>query len=256
MTSPDLHTLAGAYALNALDEHESARFRRHLSECHSCRQEVRELQATAARLGEAAALEPPPELKGRVLAEIRATRQVPPAADAEPKRASRDTGVPRWAMLTAAAAAVVGLALAGVFGGLALRAQNQYDAAQQQIEQASGRYAPVSDLLTASDVRVEHAQSTIGGSATVLVSRSREAMMVLGGGLPPAEQGHDYELWLLQPDGEMHSAGVLPPDEMLLANGADGVDTARGMAVTVEQQGGSPTGAPSGAPILRVDMPA
>ncbi|MFF5987505.1 anti-sigma factor [Prauserella flavalba] len=253
MTSPDLHTLAGAYALDALDEHESARFHRHLGECAACAQEVRELRATAARLGEAAAQTPPEHLKDRVLAELRNTRQLPPSAGEKPRRAGRE---PRWALIAAIAAAVVGLALAGVAGGIALHTQDRYEAAQERIDQATRRYGPVAELLAAPDVRVERAPSTIGGSATVLVSRARESMMVLGGGLPPREPGRDYELWLLQPDGEMHSAGVLPSDEMLLAGPAEGVDTARAMAVTVEQAGGSPTGAPSGAPILQVDMPA
>ncbi|WP_422664489.1 zf-HC2 domain-containing protein [Streptomyces mirabilis] len=51
----DLHTLTGAYALPALDEEERGRFDRHAADCESCRREVRELAAAAARLGLAAA---------------------------------------------------------------------------------------------------------------------------------------------------------------------------------------------------------
>jgi anti-sigma factor RsiW len=78
MTSAEMHTLTGAFAVNALSEHERAQFPRHLAECESCSQEVRELRATAARLGAAVAEDPPAGLKQRVLAEIHVTRQQPP----------------------------------------------------------------------------------------------------------------------------------------------------------------------------------
>ena len=61
----DLHTLAGVYALDALDTGaELARFERHLSRCQSCTTEVRGFRETAARLGMAATLPPPPARGG------------------------------------------------------------------------------------------------------------------------------------------------------------------------------------------------
>ncbi|MDI5982443.1 RskA family anti-sigma factor, partial [Amycolatopsis magusensis] len=108
MTSPDMHTLAGAYALDALDDVERERFRRHLAECPSCAQEVRELQATAARLGAAVAEDPPPGMKAEVLASIRATRQEPPSAGGDRGgRSRRGGGAPRWVVFLTTAAAVV-----------------------------------------------------------------------------------------------------------------------------------------------------
>jgi hypothetical protein len=53
-------------------------FEQHLVVCDACAQEVLELQATAARLSDAAFELPPPSLRDRVLAEIDATRQDPP----------------------------------------------------------------------------------------------------------------------------------------------------------------------------------
>ncbi len=55
MTS-DLHTLAGAYALDVLTDDERRRFEGHLTACDDCRMEVDGLQATAALLGAVAAL--------------------------------------------------------------------------------------------------------------------------------------------------------------------------------------------------------
>jgi anti-sigma-K factor RskA len=68
----DPHSLAGAYALDALDGDQRTRFERHLSSCQTCPDEVRGFTATAAALGLAAAATPPPALKGRVLAEVAA----------------------------------------------------------------------------------------------------------------------------------------------------------------------------------------
>jgi anti-sigma-K factor RskA len=64
--------LAGAYALDALGSAERARFERHLATCRTCPDEVRGFAATAAELGLAAAVTPPPALKGRVLADVAA----------------------------------------------------------------------------------------------------------------------------------------------------------------------------------------
>jgi len=74
----ELHMLTGAYALDAVSDVDRAEFERHLGECDACRQEVAELRATGARLGVAAAVDPPPSLKPAVLADVARTRQLPP----------------------------------------------------------------------------------------------------------------------------------------------------------------------------------
>jgi len=51
--SQDVHNLAGAYALDALDEVERLLFERHLASCAACRAEVDEFRLTASRLGAA-----------------------------------------------------------------------------------------------------------------------------------------------------------------------------------------------------------
>jgi anti-sigma-K factor RskA len=67
-----LHALSGAYALDAVEPAERARFERHLRGCAACQAEVRGFAETAAALGRAAAATPPPSLKGRVLADVAA----------------------------------------------------------------------------------------------------------------------------------------------------------------------------------------
>ncbi|NUR09976.1 MAG: zf-HC2 domain-containing protein, partial [Nocardioidaceae bacterium] len=64
----DLHTLSGAYVLDALSAEEAEEFRLHLEGCAACRDEVRELRQAAAEMGASEALAPPAALRARVLA--------------------------------------------------------------------------------------------------------------------------------------------------------------------------------------------
>src|SRR5271165_6358650 len=73
----DMHSLSGAYALDALEAGRD-RFARHMSRCQSCASEVRGFREVATALAFAATAEPPPELRDRVLAAAARTRQLPP----------------------------------------------------------------------------------------------------------------------------------------------------------------------------------
>ncbi|MET7992453.1 anti-sigma factor [Amycolatopsis sp. NPDC005232] len=254
MNSPEMHTLTGAYALNALSDTERALFRRHLEQCVACAQEVRELRATAARLGAAMAEEPPASLKQRVLGEMRSTPQLPPLSGPEPGERSR--GRRRWPLILATAAAVVGLALAGVFGGLAVTTQGRLDAAQSQLDQARVRYQPVADILAAPDAQAIHGTAPGGGGGTVVVSKQLDRMMFMESDLPPYPAGHVYQAWLMGPNLAPRPAGLLPggPAGSLVV--ADGLAGANQFAISVEQAGGSPTGKPSDDVVLVMSMPA
>src|SRR5690242_20610683 len=96
----DVHTLAGAYALDAIDDLERARFDRHLAECEACAREVAELRAAAGRLADLTELTPPARLKDAVMAQVGRTRQV----GAGQPSAGRGPEV-RWRRWTAAAVA-------------------------------------------------------------------------------------------------------------------------------------------------------
>ena len=98
----ELHSLVGAYALDALDERERAAYEQHLAECPTCAAEVREFQATAARLGEAVSASPPAGLREAVLAAARRTPQQRPVVTVVPTSRWR-----RYAPSLLAAAAVL-----------------------------------------------------------------------------------------------------------------------------------------------------
>ncbi len=72
--SADIHSLVGAFALDAVDDLERAAVDRHLRECDACRIEVAELREAAARLADGAWSVPPPRLRENVLAAVATTR--------------------------------------------------------------------------------------------------------------------------------------------------------------------------------------
>ncbi|MFI9453221.1 anti-sigma factor domain-containing protein [Amycolatopsis sp. NPDC052450] len=255
MTMPEMHTLTGAYAVDALSEVERAQFQRHLGECASCAQEVLELQMTATRLGAALAEDPPPELKRRVLAEAMATRQQPPKTRFETgERVKGRRRAPRWA-IAAAAAAIVGLAGTAVFGGIAYDNHTQLTAAREQAAQYAARYAPVAEVLSAADLRTGHAEASGGGGGTVMMSRSKDKLVFMAAQLPKNEPGRTYQAWLMFPGTAPKPAGLISggQDGALLV--ADGLGGAEKLALSVEQAGGSPTGTPSKDVVMVMSMP-
>jgi hypothetical protein len=78
------HTLAGAYALDALGRHDRARFRRHVARCKECARELDDLREAAAKLAAAVSTRPGAAMKHRVLAVAARTRQLAPAMKQPP----------------------------------------------------------------------------------------------------------------------------------------------------------------------------
>ncbi|MFI0966322.1 anti-sigma factor domain-containing protein [Streptomyces sp. NPDC021080] len=255
MTTADLHTLTGAYALHALDADERERFERHAADCADCAREVRELSAAAARLGLAATVSPDPALKDRVMRRIGAVRQEPPRTIAV--TAARPFGVRRPARWALAAA----LAAAASLGGTAVwqyeRAQDarqQARGAQEQARQAERRAGQVAAVLTAPDATSRTAELAGGASGTVVVSRSRDRAVFIASRMPKPPRGKIYQLWY-DDAGTMRSAGLMNPGRTTETVPLEGsVDGASGMGITVEPAGGSP--APTSAPLALLGLPA
>lgn len=233
----DVHTLAGAYALDAVNDIERAAFHRHLAECDTCTMEVAELRETVARLSDATWTEPPPALRGTVLAEIARTPQARPGK-LRPGR-TVPAGWRRWTA-TAIAASI----FAAVAGAAGYVVQEQRLQAERDRVAAAEQYAEQYEaVLTAPDTSVRRVQ--IPGSGTVIVvgSRQRDRAMVLLDDLPALADNRAYQLWRRE-DGVMIPAGVLPPGESsarALVAGLGGVDL---IGVSREPAGGSPTGEP------------
>lgn len=250
---------AAAWVLGALPDDEQERFAAHLAGCEICRREVAELQMVADTLPLAAPqVAPPPELKDRIMAAVRAEAAVlraagpeadvaaapaeepapaegPPAAPATRERArpprQRDGGWWRRPLLAlrplpAAAAAAVLIAL-GVGAGVLL----------------SGG-GPSARTVQAQVV----APSAPAARAALTVSGDRATLNVSD--FPPPPSGRVYQVWLKRP-------GRDPAPTNALFGVRDGRATVavpgsvRGgdqVLITAEPPGGSPK--PTRAPVI------
>lgn len=242
----DLHLLTGAYALDALDADERARFERHLTRCASCQEEVRGLGETAARLATATAIVPPPEMRQRVLAAATQTRQLPPASRVIPvlgayqaaRHRLKSAGPAVMTTLAAAAAIIVALVV------LQVTTSNQLHATQ-------ARSQAVAAVLSAPDARVQSSKTSIGGTVTAVVSASHREAVITTAGMPTLAGNHVYELWVINGTGA-RSAGLLPSQaQPVLASGVVGADH---LGITVEPAGG--TSQPTTTPIILIPAQA
>ena len=270
---PDLHTLTGAYAVDALPEDEQERFEDHLAVCDACEQEVRELQATAARLGATSVAAPPSSLRARVLAEIDGVRQERPAPIVVPDELAARRTAPRWVAATlGVAAAMLLLAVGGlvvvvsslqeqvagleVAAGAAAQANADLASVSARLAELEQQAADPTLVTTSALADVLAAPDAITVSVThgdvlgrVVASPTRGEAVFIGEGWDPAPHEHTYELWLITPDGAV-PAGLFDPDERGRATRVMTGDMARATAVgiTVEPEGGSPV--PSDEPMM------
>ena len=244
--SPDIHVLTGAYAADALDDEERRMFERHLAVCDACAREVAELQATTARLADAASEQPPAGMKAAVMAQIDTIRQEPPPVSSIPRPSRRR----RWATrIVAAAAAVLVLAVVGLSATVARL--------NGHVDQLQAREQTVAQVLAAPDADVVTGAAgpaaPTGTTARAVVSPDLGKGVFLASALPPAGDAQTYELWIIGTDGAT-PAGVFD------ASGSGRVTqlvegdlaAASALGVTVEPAGGSPQ--PTSDPIILIDL--
>jgi anti-sigma-K factor RskA len=233
----DLHTLSGVYVLDAIDGAERERFERHLTGCQSCDHEVRGLQETATRLAVAAARVPPPRLKVAVMTSAARTRQHPPVVDVHPVPEPRRAWRPRLAVSVASVAMAVVIAL-----GITVGIQHS------QLDQARAQQRAVAAVLSAPDARIVTDRTSLGGSATVVVSKRLHELVFTVRGLPTLADSRVYQLWVMGPSVTtsvglvQYTAGRTTP---ILAGKLAAGDR---VGVTVEPAGG--TKQPTTKPIV------
>jgi anti-sigma-K factor RskA len=183
---------AGAWVLGALPDDEQQRFAAHLETCEICRREVAELQMVADTLPLAAPqVAPPPELKQRIMAAVRAEASVLEAAGPEADVAPVPVAAPvrqhpprekkkrRWSIalrpIPAAVAAAVLVAL-GVAGGVLLSGNG-----------SSGTTVQAQVVAPASPT----------ARASLTVADDRGTLKVRDFPAPPS--GRVYQVWLKRP---------------------------------------------------------
>ena len=243
----DMHSLSGAYALDALEGGaERDRFARHMSRCASCVSEVRGFREVATALAFAAAAEPPPELRDRVLAAAARTRQLPPEVRTHARPRRTRSWVP-WVPWLSGVVATASIVVAVLFGFAQAHTQ-------QQLNQVQAENKAISLLLSSPQVTLLSHSTTKGGVATVVLAAARHQLVVVTNGLPALPAGKVYQLWLIGKT-KIVSAGLLPAATSgrtppVLASGVVKGDT---LGLTVEPAPGSAQ--PTTTPILALPLP-
>lgn len=223
MTEPDgseLLALAAPYALHAVSDRERAEIEREVDAAPAevsaaFDEEVRGIRETMALLSHVTAVEPPAQLRERVLMTVNTS--------------SRRN---RWRTAASAAAAAVVIAVAAFGTGIALRPASPAPSVAEQV-------------FGATDVRTVSAVIPAGGTATVVYSRERDAAVLIMNGVSPPAADTVYQMWLLD-SGKPRSAGTLSAAAVgpSTTDAVLDLGTANTLAFTVEPGSGSeqPTG--------------
>ncbi|GAA2759386.1 anti-sigma factor [Actinopolymorpha rutila] len=224
MNAIDVHTLVGAYALDAVPADEWETFEAHLRKCRACRSELDEFRETAVRLAHAVATPPPARIRERVIEQVGRTRQLAPVVSRMPSHRGR-----MGRRLVAAAAALVLVVAAGVTG-----------VQIYQLQRGAAQREQLTSIVAAPDARSIHGTVSGGGRVTLVFSRRQAETLVIVDQLPPLPKGRTYQMWLLD-NGTARSAGILDVPSLtqlsrvvkLPLTGTDG------FGLTVEPRGGS-----------------
>jgi Anti-sigma-K factor rskA/Putative zinc-finger len=243
------HTLAGAYALDALAEPDRVRFKRHIAGCEACRQEAGSLREAAGRLAAVPAVPPPPRVREQVLTEAARTRQQPPLiADGPAGSGTGRRGIswraPRMAVALAGGCILVAL----VLGGLFIHTQQRLS-----LEQAHNR--AIATILNAPDATIMSAQGASGGSATVVMSHRDRALVLTTAMLPALPAGQRYQVWLMGPR-RTRAAGMLPAPRRGMTAPLVVSRVAAGDMVGLTAEPASGSAVPSSAPVLMLVLPS
>jgi anti-sigma-K factor RskA len=279
VTHEEYKEMLAAYALGALETAEARALEEHLGGCTDCRAEVIEWRETAGALALAAApVEPPTELRARILEGVRAVRQdagdarnggasaaAEAVAGSGAKTVSNVIEMPldtrrRWSTgmrlgVIAAAVAVFSLAASlFVVWNRLNNLQRQYEREHTAVEVLARQLAEereVRELLTAPGSRTTQLAGTSAAqqaSAKLAFDPQTGRAMLFAYNLPPAPAGKAYQLWYIADLQHPVPGGVFNPDERGGAVMRDRVPeagrNASVFAVTLEPQGGvsAPTG--------------
>ncbi|WP_224276108.1 anti-sigma factor [Nocardioides lacusdianchii] len=238
----DLHKLTGAYAMDALDDLERARFEQHLAQCEDCRAEVAELRETAALLSETVATTPPAALRESVLAGIAQIRPMAPEVPQSAPTPLADTTAGRgrgWMPFLVAAA----LALFVGIGAMVSQPWSDDDRVT--------KLTAAEQVLQAPDAEEVFLDLGEAGRATVVRSKSEDRAVISTEDMVSAPEGKAYELWFINGD-EFTSAGLMSdaPDQTVVLDGS--AAEAAAVGITVEPESGSEQ--PTTAPIAVFDL--
>ncbi|MEW2459767.1 anti-sigma factor [Microbacterium sp. K41] len=257
MNEKDFAELAAGAALHALSADDENRYRRALVE-HPEWAAVADVDAdSVALLGEGVTpVAPPPGVRAALLAQIAQTPQgdtAPHDTDAH-DTAGRTPGVAsaggpeepavrrprRWTRLAFALAACLALLVGVGIGAVALNAQLTRPASVVALQ----------EIEAAGDAQQATVELDGGATATAHWSGSVGKAVLVTDGLPETDAGKTYELWFVRGE-EPIAAGVFDPEDGAATALLEGeMRAGDAIAVTVEQEGGSPSGQPTTDPVI------
>jgi anti-sigma-K factor RskA len=231
MTAPtepidnDLIDLATPYALHAVSDAERDDIEARVASARPYTadtffDEARAIRETMATVSASTAVEPPTELRERILAAVAADN-----VTALPSR-SKNRGSQRG-LIAVAAAVLIGLGAVGI--GIAVRPSSAPTVSTAQ------------EIFAAPDVRTITGEIPTGGQATLVFSHDRNAAVLVMNNVAPPTAGTVYQMWLVNDKG-VTSAGVMdakavsPSTTAVLPNLGDST----ALAFTVEPGSGSP----------------
>jgi anti-sigma-K factor RskA len=224
--------LIPAYALGTLDSQEAALVEAHLAGCLICRQEEEAFQEVAAGLALAVpSADPSPQLRERLMERVRGGR-AHPSKDSGPARSWLERLLPAWGLAS--------LLLLIALGGLNLFLWQSLSARDAITPPGGMRAVPISPADAASTA-----------TGFVLFSADGRNGALVVDGLPPLDEGWEYQLWLIR-NGERTSGAVFSTDE----NSYGGTRIRAPLSlleytavgITIEPAGGSPQ--PTGERVL------
>jgi hypothetical protein len=193
----EVFEMLGAYALGALDEVDAVLVQGHLNECAVCRNELAGFAEVSARLAHLGPGQPPPELRGRVLAAVRQEASVRKGPRRNPLRLG-----PQWLWT----AAVVALLVAQVWLLREMSSLRLTIEEQQQVQTV---------LLSADEAPIEMIPPDPASPARGYYRSELELHMGLLNyyHLPLLGPDQSYQCWFEFTDGSAVACGVLPLDE-------------------------------------------
>lgn len=260
-----LHTLVGAYVMDAVTGRDQADFERHLLTCEQCRDDVRGLREATAHLAAAAAVAPRPEVRDQTVNAASRIRQLPPVVPGEPAphgvawlragwrvpaglrlTGGRGAGSRPWLARMAAGVAIV-LAVTAIVLGVHMSAM------QGRLSSMERRDGAIAAVLGSHDATTLTAQVRTGGTATVVMSHRARALVFTASGLTRLPASKAYELWLMGPAGAT-PAGMLPSGHHGMSGPVVVPRLAPGdqLGLTIEPSTG--TGQPTSAPVVMVAL--
>lgn len=219
------HEEVAAYLLGSLDERETAKLEGHLADCAQCRERLHWLRPAAELIPESVELvQPPPELRERILAEVRSEEAVRARTGGAGEPARR--GWRGWLLRPAVGLAGAAVIAAGIAG---------YQVGTDGGDPAQTIQGPSSGKVMASLERK-------GDSGTLQLA-----------GLTPLGSDEVYQAWV-QRDGGMEPSSLFAPRANGSASAAipKHLDGARAVLVTIEPRGGSEE--PTSAPLVSVPL--